>query len=48
MDQDLLIKAAEILGRYGQSVDTAKIREAQQESRYPDKKPAEAVTGGRF
>ena len=48
LDQELIIKAAEILGRYGQSVDTAKIKAEQQEARYPQESPAQAVTGGRF
>jgi len=48
LDQELLIKTAEILGRYGTQVDTAKIKAAQQEPRYPQESPAKAVTGGRF
>ena len=48
LDQQLIIKAAEILGKYGTSVDTAKIKEAQREARYPDESPAQAVSGGRF
>jgi len=48
MDQDLLIEAAKILGQYGTQVDVANIRKAQQEARYPDKRPSEAVSGGRF
>ena len=48
LDQQLIIKAAEILGKYGTSVDTAKIKEAQQQARYPDESPAQAVEGGRF
>ena len=48
LDQELIIKAAEILGRYGTQVDTAKIKDAQQKARYPDESPAQAVTGGRF
>jgi hypothetical protein len=48
LDQDLLIKAAEILGRYGQSIDTAKIKQAQAEPRYPQESPAQAVEGGRY
>jgi len=48
LDQELLIKAAEILGRYGQSVDTAKIKQAQAEPRYPQESPAQAVEGGRY
>jgi len=48
MDQDLLIKAAEILGKYGTAVDTANIKKAQEEARYPDLAPSQAVSGGRF
>jgi len=48
LDQELIIKAAEILGKYGTAVDTAKIKQAQQEPRYPQESPAKAVTGGRF
>jgi len=48
MDQDLLIKAAEILGKYGTAVDTANIKLEQDKSRYPDTPPAQAVSGGRF
>tara|TARA_Y100001947_G_C10126547_1_gene213698 strand:- start:118 stop:582 length:465 start_codon:yes stop_codon:yes gene_type:complete len=48
LDQELLIKAAEILGKYGTAVDTAKIKQAQQEPRYPQEPPATAVEGGRF
>jgi len=48
LDQELIIKAAEILGKYGTAVDTAKIKQAQQEPRYPQEPPAQAVEGGRF
>jgi len=48
LDQELLIKTAEILGKYGTAVDTAKIKQAQQEPRYPQEPPAQAVEGGRF
>ena len=48
LDQELLIKTAEILGKYGTAVDTAKIKQAQQEPRYPQEPPATAVEGGRF
>ena len=48
LDQELLIKTAEILGKYGTAVDTAKIKQAQQEPRYPQESPAKAVEGGRF
>ena len=48
LDQDLIIKAAEILGEYGTKVDVEQIKAAQQEARYPQESPAQAVTGGRF
>ena len=48
MDQDLLIKAAEILGKYDTSIDVEAIKQSQKEPRYPDERPSEAVSGGRF
>jgi len=48
LDQELIIKAAEILGRYGTTVDSAKIKAEQQEARYPQESPSQAVTGGRY
>jgi hypothetical protein len=48
MDQDLILEAAKILGQYGQSVDVARIKQLQDEPRYPEAPPTEAVTGGRF
>ena len=48
LDQELLIKVAEILGKYGTSVDTAQIKAAQDKARYPQEAPAKAVEGGRF
>jgi hypothetical protein len=48
LDQELIIKAAEILGKYGTAVDTAKIKQAQEEPRYPQEPPATAVEGGRY
>ena len=48
LDQDLIIKAAEILGNYGTKVDVEQIKAAQQQARYPQESPAQAVTGGRF
>ena len=47
-DQELLIKAAEILGKYGTQVDVANIKLEQDKARYPQESPAQAVTGGRF
>ena len=48
LDQELMIKVAEILGKYGTSVDTAQIKAAQDKARYPQEAPAKAVEGGRF
>lgn len=48
MDQDLLIEAAKILGKYGTSIDVENIKQSQKEPRYPDERPSEAVSGGRF
>ena len=48
MDQDMLVKAAEILGKYGTAVDVERIKTMQNEPRYPQQSPAQAVQGGRF
>lgn len=48
MDQDLLVKAAEIYGKYQTNVDVAGVRQAQAQPRYPQDTPVQAVTGGRF
>ena len=48
MDQDLLVNAAEIIGKYGTAVDVERIKAMQAEPRYPQQSPAQAVTGGRF
>ena len=48
MDQDLLVDAAEIYGKYGTAVDVARIKQEQAAPRYPDQTPVDAVTGGRF
>lgn len=48
MDQDLLVKAAEIIGKYGTAVDIERIKALQAEPRYPQQSPAQAVAGGRF
>ena len=48
MDQDLLVKAAEIYGKYQTSVDVAGVEQAQAMPRYPAASPVQAVTGGRF
>jgi hypothetical protein len=48
MDQDLLIKAAEIVGKYGTAVDVETIKQMQNTPRYPDTGPQEAVVQSRF
>lgn len=48
MDQDLLVSAAEILGKYGTAVEVERVKAMQAEPRYPQQSPAQAVTGGRF
>ena len=48
MDQDLLIKAAEIIGKYGTAVDVERIKTMQAQPRYPDQAPAQAAVGSRF
>jgi hypothetical protein len=48
MDQNLLVKAAEIIGKYGTAVDIERIKAMQAEPRYPQQSPAQAVVGGRF
>jgi hypothetical protein len=48
MDQDLIVKAAEVLGKYQTNVDVAGIKQAQAAPRYPQQTPVQAVTGGRF
>ena len=48
MDKDLLVKAAEIYGKYQSNVDVAGVKQAQAMPRYPAQSPVQAVTGGRF
>jgi hypothetical protein len=48
MDQDLLIKAAEIVGKYGTAVDVETIKRMQNEPRFPDTAPQQAVEQSRF
>lgn len=48
MDQDLLVKAAEIVGKYGTAVDVETIKRMQNTPRYPDTGPQEAVVQSRF
>jgi hypothetical protein len=48
MDQDLLVKAAEILGKHGTAVDVERIKQMQNAPRYPDVTPTQAVQQGGF
>ena len=48
MDQDLLIKAAEMVGKYGTAVDVAQIKSLQDAPRFPDVAPAQAVGQARY
>jgi hypothetical protein len=48
MDQELLVKAAEILGQWGQKIDVEEIKRMQNKPRYEQSPPTEAVTSGRF
>ena len=48
MDQELILKAAEILGKHGTAVDVERIKQMQNEPRYPDATPTQAVQQGGF
>jgi len=48
MDADLLVDAAKILGQWGVAVDVEEIRRRQEEPRYPDVAPQEAVPQARY
>jgi len=48
MDADLLIKTAEILGKHGTAVDVERIKQLQNEPRYPNVTPQQAVQQGGF
>ena len=48
MDADLLVKAAEIIGKYGTAVDIERIKQMQAEPRYADVAPAQAVPQARY
>lgn len=48
MDQELLIKAAEVIGKYGTAVDVERIKAMQAEPRYADVSPTEAIPQSRF
>lgn len=48
MDQDLLIAAAEVIGKYGTAVDVERIKQMQNMPRYPEAAPAEAAVGSTF
>jgi hypothetical protein len=48
MDQDLLISAAEVIGKYGTAVDVERIKQMQNAPRYPQAEPAAAAVGSTF
>ena len=48
MDQDLLLSAAEIIGKYGTAVDVERIKQLQNAPRYPEAQPAQAAVGSTF
>ena len=48
MDQDLFIDTAKVLGEYGSKVDVERIKQMQNEPRYPDVSPQQAVTQGNY
>ena len=48
MDQELLIKAAEVIGKYGTAVDVERIKAMQAEPRFPDATPTEVIPQTRF
>ncbi len=48
MDQDLLLSAAEIIGKYGTAVDVERIKQLQNAPRYPEAQPAQAAVGSMF
>jgi len=48
MDQDLLIKAAEVIGKYGTAVDVERIKAMQAQPRFADTSPQQAVTQARY
>ena len=48
MDQELLIKAAELIAKYGTAVDVERIKQMQQEQRFADTTPQEAIVQARF
>lgn len=48
MDQDLLIAAAEVIGKYGTAVDVERIKQMQNAPRYPQAEPAAAAVGSTF
>lgn len=48
MDQELIIKAADILGKYGTAVDLERVKAAQERQRYADQQPTQAAIGARY
>jgi hypothetical protein len=43
-----LIKAAEVIGKYGTAVDVERIKAMQSEPRYADLAPTQAIPESRF
>ena len=48
MDQELIIKAADILGKYGTAVDLERVKAEQERQRYADQQPTQAAIGARY
>ena len=48
MDQELIIKAADILGKYGTAVDLERVKKEQEKQRYADQQPTQAAIGARY
>ena len=48
MDQELLIKAAEMIGKYGTAVDIERIKQMQNQPRFQDAAPQQAVQQARY
>ena len=48
LDQELLIKTAEIMGKHGTAVDVETIKQMQNAPRYPNSSPQQAIQQGGF
>lgn len=48
LDQELLIKTAEIMGKHGTAVDVETIKQMQKAPRYPNSSPQQAIQQGGF